>query len=155
MRWSAQLRAPPELLLRGLLVLLVLALAIRRWAWSPIFVSGESMAPTLHNCQVGGVNKLVYRFADPCRGDLVVLWTGHDRMVKRIIGLPGEEVESRDGGFYVNGRPLAEPYVKFGGLGAVRAGKLASDCFLVAGDNRSQSILAVVRRERILGRFCP
>jgi signal peptidase I len=153
MHFLTQWRVRSQLLLDLLLVLLVLAVAVRRWVWSPVLVSGESMAPTLHHGQLGGVNKLAYQLSEPSRGDLVVFWTGHDRMVKRIIGLPGEEVESRNGGFLVNGRSMAEPYVKVFGLVDVRAGKLAPDCFLVAGDNRSQSVLAIVRRDRILGRF--
>jgi signal peptidase I len=99
-----------------------------------------------------GINKLAYRFAEPRRGDVVAVWTEHDLMVKRIIGLPGEEIECRDGVFYLNDSPLPEPYVKFTGPASIRSGKLGQDCFVVAGDNRVQSVLAVVRRDRIIGR---
>jgi signal peptidase I len=110
------------------------------------------MCPTLHSGQFKGINKLAYHFAKPRRGDIVAVWTDHDLMVKRIIGLPGEEIECREGMFYLNGHPLAEPYVKLRGPTCIRGGKLRPDCFVVAGDNRSQSVLAVVRRARIIGR---
>lgn len=152
-RSPSQWRVGSESLLRGLLMFLLIVVAVRRWVWSPELVSGDSMSPTLHAGQLGGVNRLTYQFREPRRGDIVVFWTGREHMVKRIIGLPGEEIEARDGVFYVNGQPLVERYVRLHGPAAVRAGRLGPDCFLVAGDNRSSSVVAIVRRERILGRF--
>ena len=146
-------RERSETVLRWLLLVLPLVLAIRHWVWSPTLIQGDSMSPTLHSGQFMWINKLAYRFTEPRRGEVVAVWTEHDLMVKRIIGLPGEEIACHDGVFYLNGHPLPEPYVKFTSPTSVRSGKLEQDCFVVAGDNRVQSVLAVVRRDRIIGRI--
>lgn len=139
--------------LRWLVLALGLALAIRQWVWMPIFLTGMSMAPTVHNLQFAGVSKLAYRFRTPCRGDIVIVNTGCELTAKRILGLPGEEIAMRDGAFYVNGRPLAEPYVHFRGDASIAAGRLGPNTFVVAGDNRLITTIAVVNRERIVGRL--
>lgn len=138
--------------LRWLLLALGLALATRQWLWMPALISGQSMRPTLSSGQLVGINKLAYRFDLPRRGDIVELWTGSEFMVKRIVGLPGEQIALRDGKFCVNGAPLTEPYVQFRDFTAIAAGQLGPDCFLVAGDNRSGTVIAVVNRNRIVGR---
>jgi signal peptidase I len=74
-------------------------------------------------------------------------------LIKRVEGLPGEEIAVHDGVFYVNGVPLAEPYVKFPDLRKeVAPGRIDPGCFLVAGDNRSHTLFAVVNRARVVGR---
>jgi signal peptidase I len=137
--------------LHWLLLTLGLVLALRQWVWMPTLVIGESMKPALRHGQFAGVNKLSYHFRPPRRGDIVVVNTGRELNTKRILGLPGEEIAARAGVFYVNGRPLAEPYVRFRGNDTITAGRLGTNSFLVAGDNRTDSILAVVNRERIVG----
>ncbi|MGO9200648.1 MAG: signal peptidase I [Limisphaerales bacterium] len=142
-----------EGVLLGLLPLLLLVLTAREWAWMPLIITGESMLPTLRGGQLAGVNKLAYLLGPPRRRDIVAVWTGKDLMVKRIVGLPGEEVAARDGTLYVNGSPLREPYA-INRHWNVATGKLDVNSFLVVGDNRFQTIVAVVSRERIVGRIC-
>jgi signal peptidase I len=132
---------------------LAAAWLLRHWVWMPVFIDGRSMEPTLRNAQFAGVNKLAYQFGSPQRGDVVAVWTGQDLVVKRIVGLPGEEVAARYGILYVNGRPLPERYVHLRGLSEIAPGKLGRDCFLIAGDNRSETFIAVVHRRRIAGRL--
>lgn len=89
---------------------------IRPFVAEPMYVPSESMAPTL---QVGDrvlTNKLAYDFlSDPERGDLVVFEdTGKNKnedTVKRVIGLPGDEISVEDGTLLVNGSPPHEPYL--------------------------------------------
>ena len=144
-----------ELMLRWLLLLLGVALAVRQWVWMPEIIAGESMQPTLRSGQLVGINKLAYRFDMPRRGEIVDFWTGSEYMVKRILGLPGEQIALRDGTFYVNGAPMAEPYVQFKDHSNIADGRLGPGCFVVSGDNRSQSLTAVVNRSRIVGRVQP
>ena len=139
--------------LRWLSLALGLALAARQWVCMPELLTGESMRPTLHGGELVWVNKLAYRFGRPQRGEVVQIWTGRDVMVKRVLGLPGENIAMHDGIFYVNGAPLTEPYVQFKDESNIAPGQLGSDRFLVAGDNRSGTIIAVVNRERIMGRL--
>lgn len=77
-------------------------------------VDGHSMEPTLHNGQYVMVNKLALRLGSPQRGDIVVFRSPQDErraLIKRVVGLPGEEVMIRSGVVYINGVALAEPYV--------------------------------------------
>ena len=79
-------------------------------------VKGESMEPTLEASERLFINKLVYRFADPGRGDVIVLKdpsNGPDKkefLVKRIVGLPGDTVEVKGHILYVNGVAQEESY---------------------------------------------
>jgi signal peptidase I len=84
---------------------------------------------------------------------LVVLWTGEFLMVKRIIGLPGERIELLDGAVMIDGQPLPEPYVQYRGHANVASGIISPHCLVVVGDNRSDTILAVAGRNRIVGRL--
>lgn len=100
--------------LQTLLVALVLALAIRAFVVESFVVDGVSMEPVLHDGERLLVDKLTYRWRAPQRFDVVVFRYPLDPsrdFVKRVIGLPGETVEIREGRVYVDGRPLAEPYV--------------------------------------------
>ena len=80
----------------------------------PFRVRGVSMLPELENRQHILVDRLVFRWREVRRGDVVVLRMPGDparHLVKRVVGLPGECVAIRDGAVYVNGRRLAEPYL--------------------------------------------
>jgi signal peptidase I len=137
--------------LRWLLPVLGLVLAVRQWVWMPILIAGESMQPTLGDGQLAWVNKLTYCSRSPRRGDIVVVRTPRNWIVKRILGLPGEEIALRDGVCYVNGRLLAEPYVQFAGADTTAPGRLGPNRYLVAGDYRAETAIAVVSRDRIVG----
>lgn len=139
--------------LHRLLFLLVLVLLVRQWVGCPVLVRGGSMLPTLHSGQLGFINKLAYRFHPPRRGDVVSVWTGNELWAKRILALPGEEIEVRHGTLYVNGRPLPEPYGAFRDASDIAPGKMGPDRFLAAGDNRDPSLVVVVTRDRIVGRM--
>lgn len=119
---------------------------ISRYVISAVEVRGRSMAPTLQDGERYFLNRLIYLWRAPARGDLAVIRDpGHaDRAVKRIIGLPGDWVVIQDGHVYVNGQKLAEPYVAPGtrteaGPGLVHSVRLGPDSYFVLGDNRGCS----------------
>jgi signal peptidase I len=106
-----------------------------------IRVEGSSMEPSLHDGEMVVVNRLAYRWAAPTRGDIVVFYFPLDpsrRFIKRVIGLPGDSVEARDGLIYVNGVALDEPYLaaapRYTGFWQV-----GQDTLFVLGDNRNNS----------------
>jgi len=139
--------------LRWLLVVLVAVLIVRHWVWMPVLIRGESMMPTLRDGQFVGINKLAYTFSPPECGDLVALWTGREIMIKRVVGLPGEEIAMRHGEVYRNGVRLEEPYVGFNTSSEeIMPGTIEANCYVVAGDNRTGSLTMVVGRGRIVGR---
>src|SRR4030042_765866 len=106
-----------------------------------IRVDGESMEPTLLSGEYVMVNRLSYRFGSPQRGDIIIFHpplNPSEEYVKRVIGLPGDEVEVKNKVVYVNGQPLDETYLdvttNYPGAWQVPAGQL-----FVLGDNRNNS----------------
>lgn len=139
--------------LRRLLLILAVVLAIRDLVWAPVLITGRSMLPTLRNGQLAVVNKLAYLRKAPRRGDIVAVWTGKELMIKRIIAVAGDEIAARDGMFYINGAPLQEPYVQDHDHWNIAPGTIAPEQLVIAGDNRSQTLIAVVAKGRIVGRL--
>src|SRR5690349_13708198 len=100
--------------LRDLILSLLLAFIVIVFLYQPVQVEGTSMMPRLTNHERIFINKFVYRFEPIQRGDIVVFWYPLDHsksFIKRVIGLPGEKVEIRQGTVYVDGKILPEPYV--------------------------------------------
>jgi signal peptidase I len=106
-----------------------------------IRVDGASMEPTLLSGEYVIVNRISYRLGNPHRGDIIVFHFPRDpkeEYIKRIIGLPGDEVEVKNNAVYVNGQLLDESYIKvttnYAGTWRVPEGQL-----FVLGDNRNNS----------------
>ncbi len=87
-------------LLKIIIIALVIVLPIRYFLFQPFIVRGDSMVPNFHSGDYLIVDEISYRFSNPQRGDVVVLKYPLDttqRFIKRIIGLPGETVQVKDG----------------------------------------------------------
>ncbi len=93
-----------------ILIVVAVAFAIRNFVGEPILVDGYSMQSTLSDTERLLVEKVSYWFGGPQRGDIVVCYyPGYTTScVKRVIGLPGETVEVRENGVYINGALLSE-----------------------------------------------
>jgi signal peptidase I len=106
-------------------------------------VEGSSMEPNLVTGQFLIVSRLAYRFGEPQRGDVIVFdFPGNpsDDYVKRIIGLPGDEIQIDQGNVYVNGELLEEPYIADNSLTSRRGTWVVpEDNYFVMGDNRPSS----------------
>lgn len=109
-------------------------------------VQGTSMQPLLEDGERIVVNKLQYRFRPIERGDVVVFWYPRDpsvSFIKRVIGLPGDMIELKEGLVYVNGKLLDEPYLKgkesFRDLSNMPATEVRSGFYFVLGDHRGSS----------------
>ncbi len=129
---------------RDLLIAIGLALVIIVFLYQPVKVEGTSMAPLLSDQERIFINKFVYRFEPIDRGDVVVFWYPLDRsksFIKRVVGLPGETVEIRQGMVYVNGATLAEPYVppQYEDLSDFGPIRVPRDSYFVMGDHRISS----------------
>ncbi len=129
---------------RDLLIAIGLALVIIVFLYQPVKVEGTSMAPLLSDQERIFINKFVYRFEPINRGDVVVFWYPLDRtksFIKRVIGLPGETVEIRQGAVYVNGLPISEPYVprQYEDLSDFGPMRVPMDDYFVMGDHRISS----------------
>lgn len=124
------------------LVTLLIYVLIRTFLFENYRVLGHSMDPTLGDGQYLVVNKLLYRLQDPQRGDIVVLHDTKDdsrKLIKRVIGLPGETVEIRAGQVLVNGQPLSEPYITRPAAYSQPATQIPAGQYYVLGDNRNNS----------------
>lgn len=138
-------------------VLVGIALVVTRWL-QPVRVSGVSMEPAFTDQQIVVINRLAYWRSAPARGDVVaVQWAGERvLLLKRIIALPGEQFEMIGGAIRVNGHPLAEPYTQANPVWNIRLQSLATDEYLVIGDNRTmgqgEHEYGAVARKRIVGR---
>lgn len=120
----------------------------------PHQVNGQSMVPNFQSGEYVLTDKISYRFRSPQRGDVVVFHapssaqcqegTGCD-FIKRVLGLPGEQIEVRDNGIFVNGERLPEPYIPEdfetypGQYTRDKAVFLGTNEYFVVGDNRPYS----------------
>lgn len=101
-RFKSELREWVE----AIVIALVMALVLRAFVVQAFKIPSLSMYPTLKIGDRLFVNKFVYRFRDPQRWDIIVFKYPEDPskdFIKRLVGLPGETVEIRDGSIYVNG----------------------------------------------------
>src|SRR6266704_168640 len=129
---------------RDLLIAIGLALVIIVFLYQPVKVEGTSMAPLLSDQERIFINKFVYRFEPIERGDVVVFWYPLDRsksFIKRVVGLPGETVEIRQGALYVDGKNIPEPYVpaQYEDLSDFASVRAPKDSYFVMGDHRISS----------------
>ncbi len=135
---------------------------------APFYVGSESMVPTLRVWDRLLINKLAYDFSGPNRGDIVLFESpsgAKDPLIKRVVGLPGETIELRDGTLYVNGEPREEPYLRERRPDGRSYGpqKVPEDHVFVMGDNRANSFdsrfFGPVPQENLIGeslvRFWP
>lgn len=104
-------------------------------------IEGPSMEPTLYQNERVVVDKVSYRLGDPRRGDIVVfnypLATEKD-FIKRVIGLPGDQIDVVAGRVFVNGQELTEPYI-FEAPAYDDHRQLGPEQFYVLGDHRNSS----------------
>ena len=148
-----------------LLGALVIALILRQFVVQSSLVFSGSMIPTLRSASANHlsdrliVNKLVYHFNDPQRGDIVLFHSPYNdgkQYVKRLIGLPEETVEIRRGMVYINNKLLVIPGVTirrdYSSLNPITIPK---DHYFMLGDNRSNSadsrVWGFVPKEDLIG----
>lgn len=168
---------------RTIILSIVLALGIRTFVAEARWIPSGSMEPTLHGTPNQWeadkiiVDKLKYKFSDPQRGDIVVFSPTaelqkeqyQDAFIKRVIGLPGDKIELKDGKVLINSKPLQEenylsaqrtvvdvctsgPQPPF----LARPQTIPTNSYLVLGDNRGSSYdgrcWGLVPRQNIIGR---
>ncbi|MEX2212189.1 MAG: signal peptidase I [Thermoleophilaceae bacterium] len=157
---------------------ILIVLAIKAWVVNPYRIPSSSMEPTLHCAQPGDgceagysdrvlANRLVYRFKEPKRGEVIVFDTPPEAQrecgaggtfVKRLVALPGETWRMESGIVFINGQRLLEPYIAGGRMGTdtqplrtVPAGH-----YVFLGDNRTHSCdsrqWGTVPRANIIGK---
>lgn len=127
-------------------------------------VSGDSMESTLHSGDNLIVDKLSYHFREPERYEIIVFPYRYEEntfYIKRIVGLPGDTIQIKDGYLYIDGERADENYglerMNKAGIAAEEI-KLGADEYFVLGDNRNGSSdsrdpsVGILKREEIIGR---
>jgi signal peptidase I len=141
---------------------------VRPFVVEAFWIPSASMVPTLKYGDRVLVNKFIYRFTEPERGDVIVFKSveGDDEdLIKRVVGVPGDEIAVRGGKLFVNGEPQKEPYVnkKYPDRSFYAPTTVPKDHVFAMGDNRANSqdsrIFGPVPEENIEGeaflRFWP
>ena len=135
-------------------VIIILVLLFKKFVYAPIKVNGESMMDTLHDGDIMILNVIDYKIHGLKRFDIVVVDEGEELIIKRVIGLPGEEVEYKDNQLYINGKKVKDKY----------ASQKTDDFsetvpkgeYLVLGDNRTNSldsrVFGTFEKKKILGK---
>jgi len=133
--------------LREILIIIIVAIGIfflLQTTLQSFVVVGASMEPAFEQGQRLLVNKAVYRFREPQRGEVIVFHppsNQRDDYIKRIIALPGDTVKIKKGVVYVNDSKLSEPYInvedppKY----SLRQQTIPDNNYFVLGDNRNNS----------------
>ena len=148
-----------------ILVVVVFGIMTAMCLFSTVAMQEGSMEPTFSTGNKFLVNKVIYKFSEPKRGDIIVFKTSPDDdaslHIKRVIGLPGETIQIRDGQILIDGVTYREgrdlPKISNPGL-ATNEVYLESDEYFVLGDNRNNSEdsryanIGNVKKEYIIGK---
>lgn len=147
--------------IQAIVIAVIVSMVIRFFFFETTLVYGTSMLSTLHHKDRVIINKVVYHFYSPDRGNIVV-FKNPDNMeenyVKRIIGISGDTVEIVDGKVYVNDELLDEPYINEPTEGDFPKVEVPPDTIFVMGDNRNYSqdsrnpLVGFVPIENVLGK---
>ncbi len=149
-------------LIKTVILALAIVLPIRIFLFQPFIVKGQSMEPNFDNGDYLIVDEITYRFREPQRGEIIVFKLPQgQRLIKRIIGLPGETIEISDGTitiknekgeFVLDESKYLPQNLTFGNFKM----SLGQDEYFVLGDNRSHSLdsraLGPIKKNQIVGR---
>lgn len=147
-------------------IAVVVALLITNFMFTHILVPTPSMEPTIKSNDHFMINKLPMYYRDPQRGEIVVFHGEKKELVKRVVGLPGEEIDIKYGSVYINGKKIKEDYLIEGIITEPAEKKLIDpgmeikypytipkESYFVMGDNRGNSkdsrYIGTIDREKI------
>ena len=141
------------------LVIIVVVILFRTFIATPVRVEGSSMVPTLKDGDILVLNKLSHNYK---RFDIVVVSTNKSKIVKRIIGLPGENIEYKDNKLYIDGKVIEDKTVEatddFTLKELYGMNRIPDGYYFVMGDNRDGSSdsrdyrIGLIKKENILGK---
>lgn len=144
----------------GYVLVIIIIIVIKKYVVSPIRVNQTSMYPTLHDKDIMLLNKISYHFKDIERFDIVVFEYEDEYLIKRVIGLPGENIEYKGNILYVNGKKVEEDFTKERisdfQIEELGTSKVPKDSYFVVGDNRINSKdsrrIGFISKEQIVGK---
>jgi len=146
---------------KSILIALIVVFVCRQFLFSPVVVKGISMEPTFEeNNRV-----IITKMSEIETFDLIVFQSpiSTDQHIKRVIGLPGDQIEVIEDTLYINGKPFQEPYLDQNkenrmfneSLTEDLAIEVPDDSYFVLGDNRTRSldsrIYGLIQKDAIVG----
>ena len=139
-----KLPVPLDLLLQFLIILALVFGFVRPFVMEAFWIPSGSMIPTLEIGDRVFVNKFIYRFSEPHRGDIIVFESVDNPkvdLIKRVVGIPGDTIAEKNGTLYVNGKPQKEPYTnkKLPDRSSFATTTVPKNHVFVMGDNRANS----------------
>ena len=90
------------------IIIIIVVIIIRTFIFTPVVVNGPSMMNTLHNGDVMILDKIGMKLGGIKRFDIVVIQTGKTKIIKRVIGMPGETISYHDNKLYINGKEVSD-----------------------------------------------
>lgn len=129
-------------LLKSIAISFIIAMFIINFLFQIVIVNGESMVPTLQNNDKLILEKVSYRIMNPKINDIVVIKYPADireRIIKRIIAVPGDTVKISDSILYINGKTINENYINEDFMSDYDEIQVPQDSVFVLGDNRNFS----------------
>ena len=144
----------------SVVVVIVVAILIKIFIFSPVRVNGTSMVPTLNNGDYMILNEIGYRMNGLKRFDIVVANIDGEMLIKRVIGLPGEKIEYAYNKLYVNGENIVENFkhedTEDFSFDKLNAEVVPANHYFLVGDNRGNSkdsrIVGFIPSSKILGK---
>lgn len=146
-----------------LIVVIIIILFLMIYVVSITQVVGSSMSSTLENGDVLILNKFKYRFTDIKRGDIISLeYADTKYLIKRVIGLPGDNISIKNNNLYLNDELYVENYLDEGlvyddfDLSTLGYETIPDDMYLVLGDNREDSLdsreIGLISKDEVIGK---
>lgn len=142
-------------------LIIIIVLLIKKFIFTPIRVNGESMYPTLHPNDIMILNEIGYYLNGIERFDIVVVNANGEKIIKRVIGLPGDKVEYKDNQLYINDEEIKENFdhantLNFSVNNDLGYEIIPDNYYFVVGDNRINSIdsrmIGLVSKKQIIGK---
>lgn len=139
-------------------IIILIVVIIRTFIVTPVKVDGVSMFPTLNNNQILLLEKFDKSLK---RFDIVVLDYNKEKLVKRVIGLPGESILYKDNKLFINGKKIEEKFLVYEmqdfDLNDIGYNKIPDNYYFVVGDNRNNSLdsrkLGLISKDDIDGKI--
>ena len=149
-----------EINILSYIFVIIVAVLIKEFVFSPIKVQGTSMEPNLQDGDIMILNEIGYHLNGLERFDIVVVRTDEGKIIKRVVGFPGDTIKYQDNKLYINGNLIEEEFshdvTHNFDLNEIGHNKIPDGYYFVIGDNRGNSLdsrkIGLIKKQQIMGK---